>query len=454
MNGHKFVKMKNFKNAQSEEKEDFNIGIDLKNVSLKDLVDRLKEMEMRKRDLVVSCDDLYVADGRLYVRNADLDFRDKMIEVGERIDGGNAYELSVGSFGMGTICDKLGISRSFKNELMKKGLPNLFWMNVLAMLRYEGGGRVPKEIREGEGWLYDGLQMESFELAALNEKKRNFLLRTYLDKKGGVSGYLRAMLSDSFNLRLDNFFILKNVLKAVEGFHEEAKTIVSSCYLTETQMDVCFEFPDVRRDMGDLLKNYKDPDTGGGSTEVVCGFRLYNSEVGVRKFGIQDRVIYVACGNGMLGEKRIDRNHIGEKLEEGVIEWSEATEEKYEEFVISKTSDVVTAYIKGDIFEEMVKKIEKVGGIELKARPLDVTRKFCEQDLEMEMNEIDDVCDRFMRGGSHKTALDVVQAVTNFAKHAEADVRFGLEEMVMEKMGNVLKRDKEVFDEMQVDKWA
>lgn len=421
--------------------KEVGVELELKNVQLRELIVKLNELKMRKRDLIVKPDLLYVKDGRLYVENADKAWRESMYEQGFKMKDGEDYELEVGDFAKGTMCDKLGISRSFKNELEKKGMGGLFWMNVAAMLRYESSKRMDWQGRES--WLYDGLGMESYELFGLREKKRNFMLRTYLDLAGGVSGKLRAMLSDSFNLGLDNFTILRNVLLGLEGY--EGEVVVSECYLNERVMHVCFDLPMVRRDLGELLKGYVDPDTGKKSGEVISGFILKNSELGVSNFSIQDRVKYLACGNGMLGEKRVKRSHSGEKLEEGVIEWSEETVKKMEEFVMSKTRDVVKGYLSGDVLGKIVEEIEDKGGYELKSLGLDVVKSFCDEALEMSDDDIGDVCDRFMKGGSWSRSIDVMQAVTNHAKHLEGEKRFDLEEKALSMLGDVERADKKLL---------
>ena len=111
------------------------LKLELKNVKLDELFSKLKDLEMRKRDLVVSADSVYVRDGKLFVREADKDWRDEMFEVGVDVKSGSDYELVATDFAKGTICDKLGISRTMRRELKKKDFEELWWMNVLALLR-------------------------------------------------------------------------------------------------------------------------------------------------------------------------------------------------------------------------------------------------------------------------------------------------------------------------------
>jgi len=159
------------------------LKLELKNVQLDELFAKLKDLEMRKRDLVVSADSVYVKSGKLYVRNADRDWRDEMFQVGVEMYDGGDYELKCTDFAKGTICDKLGISRTMRRELVKKDFEELWWMNVLALLRLEGTKRkdfegVEKEnggdgiLRGSENWLYEGLGLEKMEVEGVEIVRR------------------------------------------------------------------------------------------------------------------------------------------------------------------------------------------------------------------------------------------------------------------------------------------
>src|SRR5690606_20239204 len=88
--------------------------------------------------------------------------------------------------------------------------------------------------------------------------------------------------------------------------------------------------PEVQALAPTLLAGYRSPFTGQSGTDnptVFAGFEISNSEVGGGAFTIVPRLVIQVCNNGLKITKDAVRNvHLGARLDDGVIRWSESTQ--------------------------------------------------------------------------------------------------------------------------------
>ena len=94
-----------------------------------------------------------------------------------------------------------------------------------------------------------------------------------------------------------------------------------------------------------LLAGYRSPFTGAAGADnpvVFAGFVLTNSETGCGAFSLMPRLVAQVCRNGMTITRDAMRAvHLGERLEQGVVTWSDNTRDKTLALITAKTTDAV-----------------------------------------------------------------------------------------------------------------
>lgn len=291
---------------------------------------------------------------------------------------------------------------------------------------------------------------------------RKFLLRLFRSDDSH-EGVLRAFLSDRFDLMLDNFDILVAAMAGIREAGIEDPWIEAD--LTERRMVVRVTVPQISVLAPELLKNYRSPfdgtDVGRGwspdrvrraaqseghdpsSKVIFAGFVLSNSEVGQGSWRLHPRIEAQACTNGLvLTADGIMKNHLGAKLDEGVIKWSEETVKANLALVTAQAKDTVQTFISTDYLTEQVHLLEQSAGVEIK-RPQEtivaVSRK-----LGFTKEQGNDILSHFIRGGQI-TAGGVMQAITSVAQTVgDGDVAFEMEACAVRAMSVAIAADKEL----------
>ena len=217
--------------------------------------------------------------------------------------------------------------------------------------------------------------------------------------------------------------------------------------LTETRMNVSFAAPGIAALAPELLHHYNPQVKGWGDlmrvrevaqregkmyepgTEpiVFAGFDLDNSETGGGAYNIWPVIVVEACGNKLRLEitQAMRKIHLGARLEEGIVQWSDETRRKTVELVKSQTADAVTAFLDIDFLAAQIAPIEEKAGKELE-HPLEAVQAVSKE-LAYTQEQQDGILDHFLKGGQ-MTAGGVLNAVTSFAQTVEsADEAYGLE---------------------------
>jgi hypothetical protein len=133
------------------------------------------------------------------------------------------------------------------------------------------------------------------------------------------------------------------------------------------------------------------------------------------------------CRNGMvIHANRMRRTHLGSRQEEdGVIEWSDATNTKTLELITARTRDAVAAYLDAEYVTRMVRDLEAVAG-----KPVenpDTTIKIVAQRLRLPDEAAATLLAHFIKGGD-LTAGGVMHAVTSVAQTMpDADAAYEME---------------------------
>jgi hypothetical protein len=250
------------------------------------------------------------------------------------------------------------------------------------------------------GWLAD------------ENEGRSFLIRAFTS--GDPVGVARAMLSDSYRV-IDNFDVLGS---ALEGVRESGLNVqIDGCDLSERRMTVRLVAPEITALCETLVENYRSPFTGlsGKDNPVVeAGLVISNSETGGGAFSITPRLKLLVCSNGLTITKDAMRAvHLGGKLDEGVIRWSDETQMKAMELVAAKTVDAVKTFLDADYVVKTVRALEAKAGQKLE-KPLDAIQVVAKK-LSYTEEQLNGVLDHFIKGAD-TTAGGVLHAITSYAQ--------------------------------------
>ncbi|MFF3617306.1 DUF932 domain-containing protein [Streptomyces sp. NPDC002580] len=261
------------------------------------------------------------------------------------------------------------------------------------------------------------------------DPSRRFLLRAFK----GEPGVLRAWLSDSYK-RLDHLDILTAVLLGVRESGHPVK--ITGADLTERRMIVRVESEDVAALAPELLRGYRSPFTGQSGEDlplVSAGFVLTNSEVGEGKYKLTPRIVAQVCGNGMtITKDAFGKVHLGARMDAGIIEFSEDTQEKNLALITAQTRDAVATFMNREYVERKLSDIQREAGRKI-TRPVETVELVAKQ-LRFTDSVRDSVFGHFIEGGQ-TTAGGILQAVTATAQTlSDADAAHELETQALTAM--------------------
>ena len=365
-----------------------------RNASLADLAEMLTDQQARKLDLVVPATEI-TADGGLLVVTGSEPI---ITEHGVTLTDGAYVPTVVADEG---VADKLGIPVAYLKRLRAER-PDLYDANV-------------------NGWLH-GDDHE------VGPDGRKFLLRTFKSDETG-KGIARALLSDKY-MRLDNLDALTSALEGVRasGVHVE----IAGADLTDRRMTVRLIAPEIQALAPVLLRGYRSPFSGASGDEnpvVFAGLVISNSETGGGAFTITPRLVVQVCSNGMTITKDALRAvHLGGRLDEGVVNWSEETQAKAIDLVKSKTADAVKTFLDVDYMTRVITRAEAEAG-----KPVDTVDQVREvtKSLSLGKDHIDGVLGHFIKGGQ-MTLGGVSNAITSYAQEVDnGDTAHDLEAAAM-----------------------
>lgn len=389
-----------------------SIATTARNADLPTIVDVLRGQRALRHDLVVPAPFIRAVEGRLTVEGdspVTLMDEDGVTEVSP------AYAVTeVAEEG---IAEKLGIPRAYLRR-MRAEHPSLWDENV-------------------NGWL----QHES-------RSGAKYLLRTLRDEATG-SGVARALLTNGYK-PMESLDVL---VAAMEGMREAGAQIqVDRADLTDRRLYVTMHSPEVAAMAPGLLDGYRGPwhqaaladaripragqaqadDPQGvgrwlevarregqgyepGTEPVVFGgFELSNSDTGCGAFTLSPKLMVKVCKNGLtLDIGRVRRVHLGARLEEGAIDWSNRTQEAALALIKEQTRDAVRRFLDPDFVREAVSMLEEKAGVPI-SNPAEAI-KHVTKALTYTDERADDVLAHFIAGGQ-LTAGGIMQAVTSVAQ--------------------------------------
>lgn len=385
----------------------------MRTLNLQQLVEKLRDQQLKKHDMIVPSSCLQMNNGSMRIVNTQdnamlMDILARTGIASSNQLGKSILELSVLDICHEKIRDKLKIPAQYYDRMLNEGHLPLLDMNV-------------------NYWL--------------DKAETNYLVRTFIDAAGNT-GVMRALLSDRFKV-IDNYDVLMAALDAIK--QSGVRVEIKGCELTDKRMYVHVEAPHVVIDSPTLLSKYRVPNGGAsGDTGIIAGFILTNSETGNGTFSVTPRLVVRACTNGMIIKQDAQRkHHIGARLDEYTqIDWSEETQQKNLELIVSQTKDAVRTFMSEDYLGKAVQALEESASKKL-TNPIDAV---CNVSAELKYSEQKqkDILNYFVEGGD-QTAFGVSQAITYYA-HAKAgaDEQYDMEREAFDILADIEKFDKPV----------
>lgn len=251
------------------------------------------------------------------------------------------------------------------------------------------------------------------------EPSRTHMVRAFKPTAGEPVGIMRALMSDKYK-RLDNLDTMLAILSGLRA--AGVKVDVRQFDITERRMRFVAEAPEVLAYAPALLKGYR---WGGMSADdmptISAGFAFSNSETGGGALTCTPRLVVQVCKNGLTVTKDVVRNvHLGGRLDEGIVQWSDATQEKSLALVTSQVTDAVTTFLNVEYVERTVAAMEEKAGVRI-ADPAGAVKVIAKRALFTE-TEAQGILASFIEGGQ-VTAGGMVQAVTAYAQQIESPER-------------------------------
>jgi hypothetical protein len=344
----------------------------LRNATLPDLATRLDSQQQRKVDVVAPARAIRAQDGMLIVEQAER----RITAEGVTSVAGTYEPTGVCESG---IADKLGVPLAYLRRLRAEA-PHLYDANVNEWLGRDG---------------------------------RKFLVRALSSEDGGT-GQARAFLSNGYKI-IDNYDVLTAVLDGVR--QAGVQVDISSCDLSDQRMYVRLTAPEIRGYAPYLLRNYRSPysgRTGADNPTVFAGLLISNSETGCGSLSMTPQLTVQICDNGMPMTKDVVRAvHLGAKLDEGRVEWSDDTQRKTLAVYTAQARDTVRRFLDREYVEANIREIEKTSGAPV--ADVEETIKSVSKTLRFTEEQRKGIFDHFVRGGD-LTAGGVMHAVTSYAQ--------------------------------------
>lgn len=355
----------------------------LRKANLADLAGLLQNQNAAKNDIVVPATKVRSEDGIIVVQDAEV----TMSLDGVTSVAGHYTPTDIFNEGVAT---KLNIPNGYLRR-MHADRPDLYDANV-------------------NGWLH-GNDMGA------SPDDRSFLLRAFSDGNGG--GIARAFLSDKFK-RIDNFDVVLSALEGVKAAGLDPDTLEIKADLSERFMRVVIRTPQINAAAPYLLQNYRyGGQTGQERPLIDAGLVIKNSETGGGAFSIAPHLTVQVCSNGMTMTTDAQRQvHLGSRLEDGIVRWSDETQQKELELVRLKTADAIKSFLDVDYLQTTIAKLEEKAGKPLEGAPDKVVRHLSKS-LGFSDDLADSILGEFFKAGD-TTAGGFMNAVTA-AAHTQSD---------------------------------
>lgn len=355
-----------------------SVALTARNASLQDAVKMLTEQATQKLDMVLPMSAMQMQGGHVQITGVEP----IVSESGVTLADGLYRPTEIGD---SSVATKLGIPITYMRTLRSeaKHLP-LMDENVNHWLR--------------------------------QTPDRKVLARTF--RGTDEVGIFRMMGSERYRI-MDN---LDLTLAILDGLRDaDIRIEVTQFDISERGMRFVLDAPDIAVYAPNLLRGYRDPITGNRSDVIHAGIAFANSETGFGAATAVPRFRVLACSNGMSITKDAIRNvHLGGKMDEGIVQWSDDTQAKSLELVRAQVRDAVTTFMDVAYMTRVISEMEEKAGVPI-SNP-EKAIKVIQKRAGFTEVEAQGILSHFI-GGGQPTAGGMMQAVTSFAQTIESPER-------------------------------
>ena len=366
------------------------IKTETRNADLPDLVDMLKAQSDVRYDVVVPASQIEMRGGDLIVQ------------------GGAARVTDDGV----TTAD----ARLVPTPIFDEGVSHRFDIPLKYVRTMRG--RVASDIEQAPADVAPTLLDENVNYwLDVNPNKRH-LVRGFRTDDADEPGIARALLSDRYRT-IDNYDVLMATLTGVRAAGVDVN--IDGADLSDRRMSVRLSCPEVSAYANEILGGYRSPftgETGSDNPTVFAGLVVKNSETGGGAFTIVPRLVVQVCNNGLQMTKDAMRAiHLGGKLDDGIVRWSDDTQQHELSLVTAKARDAVATFLDVDYMRTKIQELQELAGVDVD-RPADTIQRVSRK-VGWSETEQDEILSHFIRGGQ-TTALGMAQAVTAYAQTVES----------------------------------
>ena len=356
------------------------------------LVSIVKKLEIQKnlkQDIIVPSNHIrYTESGILQAMTSDL-----------------FYDFNMTDHAHDQMALKLGIPGGYYQKL-KSEFPSLLSQNI-------------------NGWLS-------------RSEKTKYLLRTFNYKDEKIPNICRAMLSNKYNC-IDNYDVLIAALEAIKstGIHIE----IVKAEITDKRMYLHVVAPEIHVEATKLLDGYlENRSSAVVGRGIISGLVITNSEVGMGTFEVSARAQILQCTNGMHDRSaKFRKVHLGARLDDGIINWSQEVKNKNYELIMAQTKDAVNTFLSKEYLGQLTDKLAASKGIMIE-NPSSVIDKVSAE-LEIPEEHKMNVLRYFLQDGD-ESAFGMMNAFTRQSQKMSADLQYNVESGIFEMLPNLGKFDK------------
>ena len=352
----------------------------LRNADIPTLINRLQDNESRKLDLVIPTNQIAFRRGNLV-----LDGQDVILGADGVTDPNGEYTTA---------------------HIVDQNVADLFGIPVryLRRMRAEKVSLLDTNVNE---WAKeaDGTSL----LRILQGTDAN---------QPGTVGLVRAILSSKYGFR-DHLDTVMSFLQGLRAAGLDASNI-TGIDLSHERLYISVNVPEIAVHAKELVKGYRSPFNGLSGDELPlmnAGLVFTNSEVGRGAFQILPKAVLQVCKNGMT--RAVDgfrKVHLGGRLQEGSVNWSNETVDAGNAFVQAQVKDAVASFLSEGYLESLRDDLLRDAGVEIKdvVKTIEVVAK----KLQYSQSEQEMILADFIKGGQ-VTSGGVLNSVTSVAQRIE-----------------------------------
>jgi hypothetical protein len=416
----------------------------VRNADIEEIMDVLNDQEARRADVIVPSSLMRYERGNLVLASGKQ--TQLLGEDGVTDLAGSYRPTSVADEKM---AERIGAHGGFMKAMRERGRYDVL-DHVYNDLLHGGGS----DTAAAAEWMLDHMDEDGAtppDFPEFEAFKGSIMLRL-LKGDAGEEGVLRAALSGRYKI-MDNLTVLLAIMEGIQKAGVQA--IPSEFDLSDKKLYGRFEVPGLAIMAPKLLEGYRSPFDGVGGAEraggdrpgmrlrserggwspqaaldaaareglgyepgkepiVWAGFVVSNSDVGYGSRTIRPQIRVRVCRNGLtLMAESDSRIHLGGQQEEGVVDWSLATQEKELALITAQTSDLVAQWMTPEWFGGQVAAIEALAGTPIPdpepvIKAVATSVKFTKADAA-------GILDHFRRAGQY-TSGGIGNAVTSFSQ--------------------------------------